>query len=286
VVLEGKKPNIGFHVGTFKELSKKGEEYYDLGYKTFQVFMGDARSFNLDIGPKDISRVRNLLKKDVRLITHSSYPTSMAKSMSSKIWGSSIEHVIEIARVLNSVGGGKIVTHAGSIEDSYDIENGISNAKFFCEDFEDRAGKYGIELCLENDAGSKKGTRVGNIKNIAEIVKDRQPGVVGTCFDTEHALAYGEDLCDWDYIEGVVNRSSIVHLNAIPSDVRPGSMIDKHSDVLIEHSGVWTGELLNVAQMAVDHDKWCIMEKRGIDLVENDLEFLGRWVIDGSRTRL
>lgn len=275
------KAYIGTHVGSIDDLSRDGNRYFEKGYRVFQCFMGDAKGFGLSVDKKNLEKLRSLISKGSTVIAHTSYPTSMARSISAKLWGSSMDHVVEIARVMNSIGGRYIVTHVGSIDSYADIEEGIENSRFFCEDFERRAGKYGVKLCLENDAGSNKGTRVGNIENIRKILEGQNRDLLGMCFDTEHAIASGINLEESAYVDKVVEESDIIHLNAVPKEVKLGSFIDKHSDTLIENSGAWTEHLLVIARKIKDMKKCGIMEKRSIDMVDSDIEFIERWSRDG-----
>lgn len=90
-----------------------------------------------------------------------------------------------------------------------------------------------VRFLLENDAGSKGGTKVGSIKNLvalrAGLGKDANgKWKMGICIDTAHAYANDED--HWfDHMDNL--QPDVIHLNDPDSNVVRGGHLDRHDSI-------------------------------------------------------
>jgi endonuclease IV len=90
---------------------------------------------------------------------------------------------------------------------------------------------------------------------------------IGICVDTEHAYAAGDRLFDknkyWNDID-------MVHLNAIPKEVRWGSHLDRHSITPIEKSKSGVGFAKKIIN-DVGSNVVIILERTDASVVKKDI---------------
>lgn len=88
-----------------------------------------------------------------------------------------------------------------------------------------------LRLVMENDAGGKDNpaVRLRHISKVRDELKENFP--VGFCLDTQHAYAAGEGILRLD-----VEKADMIHLNAVPRNVRFGGHLDRHSHTALAES--------------------------------------------------
>ncbi len=165
-----------------------------------------------------------------------------------------------------------LVIHVGSLQ-NHDEGYRKTKLKEFCSWF--LAETSNLRLCLENDAGSKNGNRVGSVSLLREVVRDIDDNRICLCIDTNHAWGDNDpgfdvtNMNDWEDIAPYVR---VIHLNCIPSICTRGAHLDRHSTYLIEDSGDSVSWIQQLYQRAFN--AMYITERDSIELSLKDYTFL------------
>lgn len=127
-----------------------------------------------------------------------------------------------------------------------------------------------IKLLVENDCGGKNNP-APSIAMIAKVVKAlKKAGLdIGMCVDTEHAYAAGDSLFPMNYKDVV----DLVHLNAIPKNVRYGGHLDRHSQTALSQSKNGTGFVKKIIS-SIKPGTPLILERTEYDIIQQDMSFL------------
>jgi endonuclease IV len=127
-----------------------------------------------------------------------------------------------------------------------------------------------VNILIENDAGGKDNPapKLVHLNKVVKDLKSRLVTNIGICLDTEHAYASGDSLTPLD-------KSSIdlVHLNAIPSNVRFGSHLDRHSTTALANSKNGTGFIRKILN-GLNSGTPVILERMDCNIIHRDLRFL------------
>lgn len=164
----------------------------------------------------------------------------------------------------------KVVIHAGSTSNKSTSEQVI---KSFC-DFILNNTRH-IILCIENDVGSKSGSRVGSVSFLNSIVSEINNPRIKLCIDTNHSWGHPKedfDVTDISHWDAIIHNVGVIHLNCIPSICARYAMRDRHSEFLIEDSGESTKWLSSLYKR--NYDVSYITERSSYILSIKDYDYL------------
>ena len=258
---------IGYHTSV-KNLLGKSDEFFTK-YKVFQVFVGSPRSLQ-EPSYTDLSL---LMKRhsDIEVIVHGPYCVNLCKSNAEKCYISTLSYYIKLAKALDRIGIKYIVTHIGGRSDQQTNKDSAIQILNFCQKWLMSTSECKIKLCLENDSGSKKGTKMGYVPLLATIVKRMDNPRIRMTFDTEHAYAAGYDLKDKEVLKEFVPYVDIVHLNSVPNEVEKGGHLDRHSTTSFYQS---KEDPISVLEVFGKNSILFIMEVESEILVKSNYEWL------------
>ena len=168
---------VGYHAGFPLDISiKRG---YDVGVRVFQIFLGTPRRYTVPD-----SYVIRKLKEDfvgIEVVVHSPYWVSLGKSPSGVQWQTTLGYTVKIAEELDKAGVKYYVTHVGA-RDS-DVVSAMRSMVGFCQQWLWRTEGSKVILCLENDSGSKMGTKLGPVKILERVIREVNSDRVRMTFD-------------------------------------------------------------------------------------------------------
>ena len=234
---------------------------YKVNY--FQSFLGNPRLLKLP--PLDEFNTLYKNKLDVDLIIHGPYVSSLVTS-NKALYNNSLQYYIDLSKLMSVLGSNKLVVHIGSRKESEPLSESYNRLKDFCYKWLDSTEGLDIKLCLENDCGSKKGTRVGSLTLLNRLIREINNPRIRLTLDTQHAYANNLDLSDLDKIKYLLEITEVLHLNAIPKEVEMNSHKDRHSTTYIKDSKNGSKEILNIASLAYNKGIPMILERKD-DLV-------------------
>ena len=274
---------LGVHLGGSRDgLMEFGVEAAKLGIRTFQVHLSNPRRWELPDGTllsEFLKEIRPILDSsenpNVTLVVHGPFVFSLAKS---EQYSFIHKYLLECSRVMESLDllpddRVFIVTHVGSRPIGLGLKDVVGQLFKLCSSWQYYTAGHRSVLCLENDAGSNKGTKLGSVKFLKGLkTKLREFDRVSICWDTEHAFANGMDLSNRENVEDTLKYSSVVHLNSIPTYVTRGGHLDRHSDDLIA-DGQCVEDLLYVAKRCEELEIPMILE-RSKNIVLQDYSYI------------
>lgn len=126
------------------------------------------------------------------------------------------------------------------------------------------------KLLLENDAGSK----INDAPTLRNLISAKEAMLhsglnVGLCVDTQHAYAAGDSLFSINFRDNV----DLIHLNAIPKNVKFGGHLDRHSKTLLKDSKNGTNFIRKILSLIVPGTP-LILERTNYDIIINDIQTL------------
>lgn len=224
---------IGWHTSV-ANLNSESIEYFDK-CKTFQVFIGPPKRLQIP----NLDPIKLLLSNhlDLDIVVHGPYVVSLCKSISEPIVQATLSYYSYLANNLKDTPVKYIVTHIGGLSKGDDIKMGAVYIYDFCLRWLAATPNSNMILCLENDVGSKKGTKMGYIKILASIVKKINSPRIRLCLDVQHSYGAGFNLTE-DKLDILNDYVSVVHFNAVPKYVEFGSHVDRHSETSLDESKV------------------------------------------------
>lgn len=255
---------IGKHLGGLNSLKMFIEGN---GTGVVQVFTGNPRSLHF-------TPVELRVPENVTAILHGPFVVSCCRAPGDSLFRASMRYLMEVAEYANRVGIKKIVTHIGGPTQGYENREKECLKAFLDQwNYNCWERQWGIELCLENDAGSKAGRTIGSVEVLSRAVKYFKSPNIKLCFDTEHAWAYGLEPTP-ELIDQLLPYLGVIHLNSLPKNVAKGSHLDRHSETLLSSTHEsQIPNLLAIAERAIANDIPCVLE-RDLALADMDLEFL------------
>lgn len=253
---------VGYHT-TIKDILLE-----DTGFDTYQVFLGSPRRYNKP-EPMGLEKII-----DKNIVVHSPYWVQLAKDITDKSFMRTLEYTIQVTKVLHSVGVRYYVTHIGSRTEDMTIARSYGCMREFCIKWLMATEGCDTILCLENDSGSKKGTRMGSVKLLTRLIEDINHPRVRMTFDTEHAYANGLDLSRLDYIKSFEDKIAVVHFNSIPVEVERGSHLDRHSSTSIVQCKEGVEYILNVFRTLYNGVRPFIFEVGDFDIVSHNMKMI------------
>lgn len=260
---------VGFH-DSVASITENVGLYRLEGHGVFQVFMGSPQRYN----EPSVGYMKLLVEKfsEAEFVIHSPYWVTMGNPVS-KAYAQTLKYSIRMSHVMNSLGIKRYVSHVGS-RGELDANSSIKALRNLCLQWLDQTEGDDTILCLENDAGSKNGTKIGSIKALESVIRNIDSPRVRMCFDTEHAYANGFDLSDTKRLGELSDIIEVVHLNSIPHNVVKGGHLDRHSETTIEDCKEGHDYLNGVLNILYDGIRPFILERGDMSIVKKDIEFL------------
>lgn len=166
-----------------------------------------------------------------------------------------------------------VVVHAGSLDDK-SVEARENALREFCGRFL-KDTQY-LTLCIENDVGSKGGTKIGSVSFLYNFVSKFNNPRIKLCIDTNHAWGHEQEpfdvtsLEDWD---SIIDEVRVIHFNCIPEISKRYEHKDRHSDDLLENSCYGaTSWLLELFKR--NYRAFYITERNSYELSARDYEWV------------
>ncbi len=218
---------IGKHLFDGDDLEADMKEY-----EWVQTAVTNFRTYDLPNYRFNLFAIWRKLYKRIPLIIHGTWLTSITKDVDHKqckysrryierLNDISLSYDIDILYVMHV---GKIHKDMPHIEAFHNMIGNLMALDLKSDRF---------KLCLENDAGSKKGSKLCCAHGLWILNKQIKRDWLSYCFDTEHAYASAFDRKLWlDFVD----ISSVVHFNPIPEIVEGGSHLDRHGKFFFEDS--------------------------------------------------
>jgi deoxyribonuclease-4 len=209
---------VGAHVAPEHPLAEADA----LGADCVQVFLSDPQSFRKPPPRPDAAELR---ASDVPLYVHAPYLINVCSPRNNIRYGSRkiLQQTCDAAAV---VGAAAVIVHPGHAEDG--VEAGIGRWGRTLEMLDSE-----VPLYIENTAGGDNAVarRFDALARLWELIKKQHGEIeIGFCFDTCHAHAAGEELCDAvERVRAIVGRIDLLHAN--DSRDPPGTGADRHANL-------------------------------------------------------
>jgi endonuclease IV len=178
----------------------------------------------------------------------------------------------EQVKKFDSSKGYCVVLHAGSYSD-LSKHTRMDLLIDFCTKFLDSTSN--LVLCIENDVGSSRGTRVGDVLFLYSLCKKMNNPRIKLCVDTNHAWGHESlefDVTSLDHWDKISDEIRVIHLNCIPPECPRYGHRDRHSDNLIQDSGDNAYWLLRL--YAKNYKAFYITERSTLELSAEDYRWL------------
>jgi len=269
---------VGFHVSAAKSrFPDYVSRLHAEGVRWFQIFLQSPRTYQAPRASTVLEKLE-AAPEDATIIAHAPYVLSPASAEDSEPWRRSLEHALTAADVCAQAGIRLYVTHTGSPGEGRSRRQGLDSLETFCQRFLEETEASDVILALENGAGSKEGPQVGFLPVLHHLVRRFDHPRLRLCYDTEHAFASGFDIGHLGQVERVLEWAAVVHLNAVPVEVRRGGHLDRHGKTALEDSQDGPGSLLETARLALERRIPLILERDGLELMLREFGYLCREV--------
>lgn len=232
-------PYIGAHLSVAGGLTKAVTAAVGLGCETVQIFTKNANQWTAKpLAEAEVTAFRRAVADaGLRFVTaHDSYLINLA-SPDDAAYRKSIEaFTVEVERA-EALGLAYLVSHPGAHVGS-GVEAGVARVAAALDEVHKRCAGFAVKVLIETTAGqgSCLGAALEEIGGIFDRVAD--PGRLGVCFDTCHALAAGYPLATaedhaatfqrFDDTVGL-DRLRLFHLNDSVKGL--GSRVDRHAAI-------------------------------------------------------
>jgi endonuclease IV len=192
-----------------------------------------------------------------------------------------VKHTTASLHAASQAGVKKYVLHMGAFSPDRGENRQIAfdNAVDFCERVLKQTWDADTVLCLENDAGSKSGTKCSGPGFLYKLVTKIDSPKLRVCFDSEHAYASGFDLNQVEKLRKLFTVTDVIHLNAVPSYVQFGGHLDRHSDTTIAESPQ-AAAVLEIAKLGVELKIPMIFERSDLSYYIKDLAYIAESLKD------
>lgn len=276
--------NLGAHVPFRADVINL---LYSTGLRSFQIFIGSPQSSIEDFN-KILDRLteeRKRIPEDANIIVHGKYIYNLVKGNqhTQDTLASIAKQLIVCFAIKSSI----YVTHIGARHSQEELNEGTERTKDHAYNvwknsikfLQPTLHKFGIKLCFENTPGSKGNTYMGSVEDILKIVGETQDySHIGYALDTQHAWANGESIFKNGkelFLDSVIQRASVIHLNANESKVAFGSHRDRHSSTkLTESEGLKVSILKRVFEIARSP---IILERYTTSFILEEIQELKEW---------
>lgn len=260
--------NLGWHV-PLAEVNR----YLDDSL-TFQVTVTDPVTYNLPLLAA-FKRLRYLWESGVRIVVHAPYLTNICRG-NQLTFDFTCQYCEHFYRGLKAAGIPPLplVVHTGKSNktESLDVVSRRMADNF--KILKNRMLGLDCQICFETDASPSPLTRLDALVQMLDYLAPGDTNF-GVCFDTEHSFASGFKVSEIS--PTLWGRIRVVHLNSIPSKVRFGSGLDRHSDVPLDESQE-QGFDIPIFQEALHRDLPVILE-RDVTFVWQDIKRLSKVTI-------
>lgn len=196
----------------------------DLGLDCFQSFLGSPRRLwsARQFTEVELSKIRSELKSSgLVMVAHAPYVFNLGADLDSR-WRQAVGIMTKFMGQADDVGAQYVVVHTGT---GSDMEKVVKAARYIL------SKGFKAKFCLENDCGSKGGTRLGSVKNLILARKALGPRL-GICIDTAHAYGAGEQIDTDRWLELLPKiKPDVVHLNEPDPKVMKGGHLDRHNSL-------------------------------------------------------
>lgn len=262
---------VGACIGGFSTLQEELYNLQKLGMVPSHVQITCSRSLPSENSIKTWNRVA---RKHCKLVLHAPFWINLCRTEEETV--SSVRYLVKMAETLYKMGGLGVVTHLGwrgrvdgsipeiPLEQARD--NLVNNLKYLSRDYM----SLGVDLLIENSAGSFRGFPFGSIDDVVFGVQETNHPNVRVCFDTCHAYADGEELDP--SLEKIGSRLGLIHLNPTNSKVSKGSHKDLHSFDRLRDSVHIKPEYFRLLFRKVNVP--VIMERKDQAIIVDDFQFL------------
>ena len=186
--------------------------------------------------------------KDHVYIVHSPYWYTILRKKN-KVYKHCLRNIFQHIELAQDLGVNYFVVHPGGLGKTEEDAVSRSEAMLqLCElsVYLNRFMTGSFKLVWENSGSSSsgaKGLKASEVLKCKQMLGSQAPNI-GFCFDTQHAYCGGEALDSFDtYLKG----ADVIHLNANPPGILPGSFKDRHSNTpLYESEGMTTDFLISI----------------------------------------
>ena len=178
---------VGYHASVH-DLNSYGKAFFNEN-KVFQVFVGTNRRL-LVPNTEGIAKLLRT-REGITVVVHAPYTVSLCKNPADPIFIATLQYLVEVAKRYDELGVKYLVTHIGGRSKDNTIGEASTYIWEFCRRWLKMTEGCNIHLCLENDTGSKGGTKMGYIPVLASIVKKLNDPRLRMTYDSEHAYGAG-----------------------------------------------------------------------------------------------
>lgn len=267
---------LGYHISNQDILANINNSYKE--QKVFQVYLGKPQGYcNPDV--TNIIKAKEV-RPEIQFVVHAPFWINPSQSEKRE---RDLAYISKVIPLLNRAGINNYVVHTGAMRKDMPVLKdeqlvSIKNIYLFALAFNKLAQGSNVSLCLENDSGSKTGTKMGYSNWIADIVLKINSPNVRMCYDTEHSFARGEELTE-DLIGKINKCANVIHFNSIPPEVKFGSFLDRHSLTSVDESGndgIYDrpSYLLNLYKKLYDGKKLFITEVKSADVGKRTIDYI------------
>lgn len=265
---------VGAHIGGDAE-SLSQIPFYSMkwGMRWFQVFASSPRGAYPPYLKRELMESIHNAPLPVNIVFHSPYWVSL---LSTKKYDYNWDYVVCLMEQCEAA---KIpfryVTHIGYPDDKMlDYQECQKKLLVFLTAvklwWDRKHPKLKGQLFVESDSGHRfMWNGYNGLRSLVEIVSKIKDRRIKICADSEHIFASGEKAPrgdDWEHI-------GLVHLNAVPAEVKAGSHLDRHSHTPLPGT-IGPRFVQHYFFRALDHGIPVIFERRDLDIVTADLEYL------------
>lgn len=228
---------IGAHVSAAGGLSNAVANAQTIGVNCLQIFGASPRQWTAkQPSPEEIKKYQAALSAAGLgpVFLHAAYLVNLG-SPNSNLRKKSVESLTAHLKITNAIGAEGLIFHVGSSKGT-PPEKAV---KFIIEGVKQVLKNIpgNSKLILENDAGG--GAKVGDLKQIGQIIKTVKSSRLGVCYDTAHGFESGlineytpakikTFLKEFDRLIGLKH---LIALHVNDSKTAAGSHHDRHANI-------------------------------------------------------
>lgn len=231
-----------------------------VGYRTDIEDIGNLAVYQVFLGnPNRVTQPNAVQLRDLpnEVVIHCPYWTNITRGVDDESFEQTLNYCVALAETMSRYGQRYFVLYVGSRFKDESIAEVYDSIIRFCVRWLNLTAGKDVVMCLENDAGSKRGTKMGSLKLLYRVLKELNSSRVKLCLDTNHAWNNGLDLNGFNlgypnhilsYIFTVFSPYvAVVHLNGSYSEC--GSHGDYHAGVRFDESTIELQTLLDVVYL-------------------------------------
>ncbi len=217
---------IGAHVGSSDPLGEAAER----GAEVIQMFISNPQSYKKPVPREDAEQLK---QSGLPIYIHAPYIMNPV-SPNNRIRIPSRKTLAQTVEAAEAIGAKGVIVHGGHVGDDEDIAVGFERWRKALDTFDSS-----VPVLIENTAGGGHAV-VRELDNYAPLWAEIGGYNVGTCLDTCHAWAAGDDLATAvERISAATGKVDLVHCN--DSRDPHNSRRDRHTNL---GKGMIPGELI------------------------------------------